>query len=209
MLGLPLVVEFLTDARPDLARDLGRIDRRVHAAVDGEQPLELLQIGFDRRLHIGILQFAGERRAVMGLRPVHLPERSGGRRLVFELGESALPVDAEFGGHAPLHERPTHWRRIVLQLGEFLRIFRRQQIRHRRHQLGDLHDRPLQTAQCSGQFCGPAGVVAAESKQAGGGHPRSDTAHVGADPRITGCPGGKPVRFAIAGRQVLDLRTGL
>ena len=41
--------------------DLGGVDRRVHAAVDGEQPFELLEVGLDGRLHVGILQLAGER----------------------------------------------------------------------------------------------------------------------------------------------------
>ena len=41
VLGLALVIEFLADAFADLAGDFGGVDRRVHAAVNGEQPFEL------------------------------------------------------------------------------------------------------------------------------------------------------------------------
>ena len=45
---------------------------------------ELAQIGLDSRLHVRILEFAGEPRAVVGARPMHLAERGGCSRLVFE-----------------------------------------------------------------------------------------------------------------------------
>src|SRR5262249_1201455 len=73
--GLAPVVELLANARADLLGNLGGVDRRVHAPVDRENETELLQIGFDRRLHAGILELTGEGRAVMGARAMHLAER--------------------------------------------------------------------------------------------------------------------------------------
>ena len=74
------IVELLADARADLARDLARVDRRTHPAVDGEQEVELDEIGLHRRGHVGILQLAGERLALEAGRAVHLAERGGGGR---------------------------------------------------------------------------------------------------------------------------------
>ena len=60
MLGLALIVELLAQARGDLHHDLGGVERRIEALADREQQLQLAQIGFDRRLHVGILQLAGQ-----------------------------------------------------------------------------------------------------------------------------------------------------
>ena len=65
MLGLALIIELLADALGNLASDLGRVDRRLHAAMDRKKPLQLTQVGLDRRLHIGILQLARQRVSVM------------------------------------------------------------------------------------------------------------------------------------------------
>ena len=146
MLRLAQIVELLAHACGDFLRDLAGVDHRVHAAVDREQPIELFQIGFDRRLHVGILELGGEPLAVGRARAMHLAERGSGGRLVLELGEFALPARAELRRHAPLHERPAHRRGIALQLLELLDVFGRQQVRDGRHQLGDLHDRALQPA---------------------------------------------------------------
>jgi hypothetical protein len=64
VLGLAKIVELLAHARADLLGDLGGVDRAVETAADGEQPLQLPQIGFDRRLYVGILQLAGQTLAV-------------------------------------------------------------------------------------------------------------------------------------------------
>ena len=89
MLGLAPVVELLANALADLLGDLGGVDRRIHAAVDGEHPFELLQVGLDRRLHVGILQLAGQLRAGVGAGAMHLAERSGRRRMMLEARELA------------------------------------------------------------------------------------------------------------------------
>ena len=77
MARLALVVELLAHALGDLLLDLARVDRRVHAAVDGEENVELGEVGLHGGGHVGILQLAGERLAVERGRPVHLPERGG------------------------------------------------------------------------------------------------------------------------------------
>ena len=62
VLGLAAVVELLAHPRADLLDDLAGVDRGIEAAADREQDFELLQVGLDRRLHVGILQLAGELR---------------------------------------------------------------------------------------------------------------------------------------------------
>ena len=100
--------------------------RRIEPLADREQQLQLLQVGFDRRLHVGILQLAGQQRAVERAGAVHLAERSGGGRLMSKLANLLLPVGAQLGRHAALDEGPAHGRRFALQLVQFGGVFRRQ-----------------------------------------------------------------------------------
>ena len=160
MLGLAAVIELLAHARADLLADLGGVDGGVEAAADREQPFELRQVGFDRRLHVGILQLAGERRAVERAGAMHLAERRGGGRMMLEAFELLLPVGAELRHHAALDESPAHRRRFALQLLQFGGIFRRQEIRNGRHQLRDLHQRAFQPAERRSDRGRLAGAVA-------------------------------------------------
>ena len=91
VLGLADVIELLAQARGDLDRDLGGVDGRIEALADGEQQLQLAEIGFDRRLHVGILQLAGQPAAVERGRLVHLAERSGRRRVMLEACRISSP----------------------------------------------------------------------------------------------------------------------
>ena len=143
VLGLAPVIELLAHARADLLADLGGVDRGIEPAADREQPLQLLQVGFDRGLHVGILQLAGKQRAVERAGAMHLAERSGRGGMMLEAREFLLPVGAELRHHAALDEGPAHRRRFALQLLQFGGVFRRQQIGNGRHQLRDLHQRPL------------------------------------------------------------------
>ena len=61
-------------------------------ACAAPKQLQLGEVGFDRRLHVGILQLAGELAAVERARPVHLAERGGGGRMMLEGGEFFLPA---------------------------------------------------------------------------------------------------------------------
>ena len=108
---------------------------------------ELLQIRLHGRLHVRILQLAGERRAVLRGRAVDLPQGRGGGGIEIEGAEPAAPLRPEFRLHAPFHERRAHGRRLALQLLQFGRIFGRDEIRDGGEQLRHLHDRPFQAAE--------------------------------------------------------------
>ncbi len=84
MLGLAHIVELFAQARADLLGDLAGIDRRVEAAADRKQHAELVEVGFDRRLHVRILQLAGKLLAVERCGAVHLAERGRRGRMVLE-----------------------------------------------------------------------------------------------------------------------------
>ena len=174
MLGFAAIVELLTHARADLLADLAGVDGGVEAAADREQPLQLLQIGFDRRLHVGILQLAGQGGAVERAGAMHLAERSGGGRMMLEACEFLLPI-GPLRLHAPFDEGPAHGRRLALQLGELGGIFRRQQIGDGRHQLGDLHQRAFKIAERAGECRGFAGAIGRAAQNLAGPHSRAAT----------------------------------
>ena len=69
MLRLALVIELLAHPLADLLGDLAGIDGGVHAAMEREDEFELLQIRLHGRLHVGILQLAGERLAILRASP--------------------------------------------------------------------------------------------------------------------------------------------
>ena len=192
VLGLAAIVELLAQPRADLLGDLAGVDLRAEPALHGEDHAELAEIGFDRRLHVGILELAGERPAVEADRAMHLAERGGGRRLVLERTEALLPVGPELGQHAALDEGPAHRRRLALQLLQLGGVFRRQHVGNGREQLGDLHQRPLQAAERRGKI----GGVPARSRSRRGtraGHPRRHAADVGADAGVAAGAGGEAV----------------
>ena len=165
--------------------------------MDGEDQLELLQVGFDRRLHIGILQLAGELGAVMRKPAMHLPKRSGGGGMVLEAGEFLLPLRPELSRHAPLDEGPAHRRRLALQLHQLGGIFGGQRIRNGGHELRHLHDRPFEAAKRSGKFHRAPAAVEIEAEQPRAGDARRDAAHIGADARIARRAGGEAIGFAV------------
>ena len=74
VLGFALIVELFAQARGDLDADLAGVNRRIETLAQREQQFELLQIGFDRRLHVGILQLAGKRLAAQRCGAMHLPK---------------------------------------------------------------------------------------------------------------------------------------
>ncbi len=91
MLGLADIVELLAQARGDLLGDLGGVERRIETLADREQQFQLPQVGFDRRLHVGILQLAGQLAAVERAGAMHLAERGGRRRMMLEALEFGFP----------------------------------------------------------------------------------------------------------------------
>ncbi len=195
--GLAHIIQFFADTRTDLLVDFGGVDRGLHAPMQREQEVELLEIGFHRRLHVRILQLAGKPGAVMGARLVYLPERRGGRRLVFELREFRLPVGTKFRNHAPFDKGPAHRRRLALQLGEFGGVFRGQRVGDGGQKLRHLHDRALQPAERCRELRGILAAIEIEAKKARSGHPRGDAADIGSNARIAAGAGGKTVGFGI------------
>ena len=142
----PAVVELLMQPGRKLGVNLGRIDSAVVAPVDREDHLELVEVGLDDRAHVRILQLAGEVAAFDAARAVDLPQRGGRGGFAFERGEGVSPIGAQLRGHAPLHERPTHGRRVGLKLTQFLEVFLGQHVGDGRKDLRHLHQRPLETA---------------------------------------------------------------
>ena len=162
-----------------------------------EDPVELAQVGLDRRLHVGILQLAGQLVALVRAGAVDLAERGGGGRLVLELGELALPVGPELRHHAPLDEGPAHRRGVALQLGELGGVFGRQRVGNGRHHLGDLHDRALQAAERRRELDRVLAAVEPDAEEARRRDLRRDAAHIGADARIARGTGGETVFFPV------------
>ena len=199
VLGLADIIEFLAQAGGDFLGDFGGVERRIETLADGEQQFQLAHVGFDRRLHVGILKFAGELRAVERVGAVHLTERSRRRRVMFEALEFAFPGHAEFGVHAALDEGPAHRRRLALQLGQFGGVFRRQGIGDGGEQLRHLHDRTLQAAERGGEPDGIGGAVALRADQALADHARGDAADLAADIGVALGAGGEAVFFAVGG----------
>ena len=205
VLGLAAVIELFAHARANLLGDLAGIDRGVEPPADGEQPLQLLQIGFDRRLHVRILQLAGQQRAVERARTMHLPERSRRRGLMLEARELLFPAGAQLRHHAALDERPTHGRGFALQLLQLGGIFGRQQIRNGRHQLRDLHERTLQAAKRRRQRQRLAGAIGRAAEKPPAGIARRHATHIGADARVARGAGREAVFFRVLIALVLRL----
>ena len=178
---------------------MARVDRLVVAPVDGEDQFELLQVGLDRRAHVGVLELAGEVGAVVAHRPVHLAQGGGGRGACLEFGEALAQVGPQLGRHPPLDEGPAHGRRVGLELGELGDVLVGQGIGDGGQQLGDLHQRPLDAAQRPPEGGGVALAVGGQAKEALGAEARGDAAHGGRDPGIAGEAAGQAVVFAGAG----------
>ena len=120
-----------------------------------------------------------------------------GRRFMLEVCEFAFPVGAELRAHAPLDEGPAHRRRLALQLLQFDRIFRRQQVGNGRHQLGDLHQRTFEIAERGRQRRGFAGAVGLAAEEAPAAIARGDPSDIGTDAGIARGAGGKAVLLAV------------
>jgi uncharacterized membrane protein len=159
--------------------DLGSGDCPVVTLVEAHRELQLAQIGFHRRRHLGVLQFAGERGSVERGGPVHLPERSGARCCPVKLAKPAAPVGAELAGHAPPDKRPAHCRRVRLQLNQLLNVFFGQCVGDRREQLSHLHQRPFDAAEHRLELGRVAAAVEAETEIALAREPRREPSHRG------------------------------
>ena len=193
MCGLALVIEFLAQSVGDFGMDLGGGDGAVVALVETHRQLQLAQIGFDRRGHVRVLQFAGERGAVEGFGPVHLTERGGARCISLKATEPPLPALAEFALHAALDKRPAHRRRVRLQLHQLLDIFLGQCVGDRGEQLRHLHQWPLDATECRFQIGGVAAAVDGQPEIALAGESGGEPTHRRRHLRIAPHPAGEGV----------------
>ena len=195
--GLALVIELLAQPRRDFGVDLSGVDGPVVAGIDGKDQPELADVGRHRRCHVGVLQLAGKRRAVVARGAVHLAEGGGSGGFRLERGEGRTPVGAQFARHAPLDEAPAHGRRPRLQGAERVRVFIGKAAGDGGEQLGDLHQRPLEAAERALELFGVSLPVGRQAEVALARHARRDSAHRGADPRIAAHTSGQSVVFAI------------
>jgi hypothetical protein len=200
--GLALVVELLAQPLAQLLGDLCRVDLGREAPLKPEDDAELAEVGLDRGLHVGILQLAGELRAVMGHRPVHLAERGGCGRRAVEAPEARLPVRSELRDHPAPDEGRPHRRRLGLELLHLHCIVGRQQVGDGREHLRDLHQRALQPAEGGGEVGGVARIAEAAPEKPRARDPRRRPADASAHARIARQAAGEAVLFGIVGHRV-------
>ena len=200
---LPPVIELLAEPRADLRVDLARVDGAVGALVDGEEELELAQIRFDGRLHVGILKLDRERSAVMGESAVNLPQRCRRGGFVAEGTELALPARAELGRHPPLDERPAHRRCVGLKLAQLARILAGQGVGDGGEDLRHLHDRSLEAAERGSEIGGVARAVPIQTEHTLAREPGGEAAETHADLGIAPHPPSEAVALATVGTKRL------
>ena len=207
--GLAIVIQLLAQTRRQFGVDVGRVDGAVVTAVDGEHQLELLEVRFDRRGHVRVLQLAGQPSAVVGGRPVDLSQRGGGGGLVLERGEPLLPVRTQLGGHPPLDEGPAHRWRVGLELRQLRRVLLGQQIGYGGENLRHLHQRPLEPAQRRREFGGVLGTIDRETEEPPTGIPRGQSPDRGANPGVAADPAAQGILIApIPGRRLVVVGHG-
>ena len=196
--GLAAIVELLAQARGDLGMDLVGADGRVEALADGEHQFQLVEIGFERRGHVGILQLGRDLGAVEQRRAMDLAQRRRERGLLVELAELRLPVRPQLRRHAPAHEGPAHGRRIGLQLRKLLGILRRQGIGDGGDELGSLHQRPFQAAQRRLELRRVLVAVESPAEIALAGQLHRQPADRAADPGVAPEPAAEGVGFVVS-----------
>ena len=193
--GLALVVQLLAQAGGDLGVDLAGRHRPVVALVDRHHQLQLVEIGLDRRLHVGVLELAGERAPVEADGPVNLAQGSGPGRLALERLEAALPVRAQLRRHAAPDEAPAHGGRVGLELGQLLDVLLGQRVGNGGYQLGDLHQRALEPAERRPQLRRVLAPVEVEAEIARARDARGQAADRRRDPGIAPDPAGERAAF--------------
>jgi hypothetical protein len=112
---------------------------------------------------------------------MHLAQRSGRRGLVLKALELGEPAGAELGRHAALDERPAHRRRVGLELLQLLHVLLGQRVGDGGHDLGHLHEGPLEAAERGLQLRRVLGAVDLEAEIALPGDARRQPANRTAD----------------------------
>src|SRR5260370_31414440 len=173
--------------------NLRRRNPPIVALVKADRELQLTQIGFHRGGHVGVLQLAGERGAIERGRPVYLPQRSGARRCSVEIAKPAPPIRPELAGHPPANKRPTHRRRVRLQLNELLHILFGQSIRDRGEQLRHFHQRPFDAAEHRLELGGVTAAIEVEAEIARAREPGREPTHCARNLGVAPHPSGQRI----------------
>src|ERR1700722_4047135 len=152
--GLAPVVEFLADPFPHLAQQ--RVDV-LGGRGDAEHPAQqrdVAQVGRDGLGDARVLDLDGDRAAVEGDRPVHLPDRGGRYRPRIPAGERPFRRRAEFFLHHRCGELRAHRRGAALAPGQGAADRGRQAAVDVAGHLADLHHDPLHRPQGLGDVLG-------------------------------------------------------
>ena len=184
VLRLEAIIQFLAQTRRDLGVDFPGDDRPVIALVDREDHAQLAQVRFHRRLHVGVLQLAGETPPLVGCGAVNLAQarRRGG--VLVERSIALLPFGTELGHHPALDEGPAHGRCIGLELAQLGHVFLGKGIGNRGHDLGHLHQWPLQPAERRRELGRMAVAIEPDSQIALARQARGQAADCGPNPGV-------------------------
>jgi hypothetical protein len=152
--GFAAVVEFLGDPLAQLREQ--RVDvlaRRGDLQHPAQQP-DVPQVGFDGLGDARVLDFDRDGAAVVGDRPVHLPDRGGRDRLGIPGRERPLRRQAKLFGDHLRGQFGAHRRHAVLQSAQRAAGRRRQAVVDVAGHLAELHQHALHRAQGRGDVFG-------------------------------------------------------
>ena len=146
-LGVPRllpVVELVTDRARELVDQLARVDEveRADALLgDLRRLVEERKVGLDLSRRVRALHLDRDPLAVRQHRAVHLADRRRRHRRLLERREQLLDRQLELLAHDPLDLRERERRDVVLEGAQLGDDVRRDDVRPRREQLAELHER--------------------------------------------------------------------
>ena len=160
------VVELLADRARELVDELARVDEVERADPLLREPrrlLEELDVALDLARRVRPLHLDDDATAVRQRRAMHLADRRRGERLLLELEEEPLDRLAELLADRALdvgeRERP----HVVLQRAQLGDDVRRDDVRPRREELAELHERRAELVQHLAQLAAAGAACSASS----------------------------------------------
>jgi hypothetical protein len=195
---LETVIQLVTDRPRELVHELARVDEieRTDAFLrDPRSLVEQREIRLDLSRRARALHLHRDLPSVREGRAVDLADRRGRDRLLVELGKQLVEAEAEVLLDDLLDLVERERTDVVLQSAQLRDDVRRQDVRSRRQELAELHERRTELVQHLAQ------VLAALRRLAVNVHPRA------APREEVGQPVGvEPVAEAVADRDLRDLR---
>ncbi|HEV2258500.1 MAG TPA: hypothetical protein VGS06_35715 [Streptosporangiaceae bacterium] len=152
--GFAAVVEFLGDPLPQLREQRVDVLTRCGDLQHPAQQRDVPQVGRDRLGDARVLDLDRDGAAVVGDRPVHLPDRGGGNGFGVPGGERPLRRRAQLFGDHPRGQFGGHRRHAVLQPAQGAAGRRRQAVVDVAGHLAELHQHALHRAQGRGDVFG-------------------------------------------------------